>query len=82
MIDGGRLPEVHPASVGAGIEPADPGHAEDGRTSADPEMGPIPERRGFGPQIGSLLLLLLLLLLLFLLLLLLLLLLLWLLLNG
>jgi hypothetical protein len=49
-------PEVNPASVGSGVEPTHPRHAQDGRSGADPKVGPIPESGGFGPEIGPYLL--------------------------
>lgn len=49
MVDGGRLAEVNPARVGPGIEPADPGDAQDSRTRADPKVGSVPEGRRLGP---------------------------------
>lgn len=51
VINGGRLPEVHSASVITVVEALNPGHAEHGRSGHGAEKGPIAERRRFWPHI-------------------------------
>ena len=56
MVGGGRLPEVHPADVDAGVEPLHARHTQHrgrGRPRGrDPEVRAVAERGGLGPEVG------------------------------